>query len=454
MDIVNVEMIAMVRKQNIEEMNPDILKSIYVNYYPISCIESKQSIYGTISYLFQGKTNEPNLTYINRSETTVFGKKYSASQLFLVPNRDAFKEFPFLGGSIPIPENVDAAIIILNQPITNGIEPIYTVIYLIKTNAASPETIYEAKQQILPLFNTSHIDSMKQITQTEPHILCLNDFLVEDYHFDPIHEISIYDDQYDHNGKKCKVGLIPTIIPIGVENFIPPPPPPSNGSCHRQITTIENPLLEGFGTSNITPIDISSATSSIGVDVGSMFKDFFQGKPSTNNGDTVPMGSLRIPLKDDPNYTYQECTMVPVDDIDMQNTEYVYQVSGNSSMIAEKTVRIQGNLLTYLVLYFIMFLLVYFGVPFVYAFIMCTLLKRGYNYTGFSGFIDYLKRPQNFLGLGRFSGFAVIFNIIYLITIIGTLFGSTYVTVWLIVMWIVGFIGVRNNPLPESCIFS
>lgn len=440
-------------------------KSLQVNYYPIVCVESNRSIYGTVSYNFQGQTNQPNLIYKSPGETAPSGRHYCAKELFVLPNRESFEEFPFLGtcyGGGAIPESVDGALVIENLATTNSIDVIYTVFLLVNCSKDTYESQL-SHRQIVPLYDCKEkgADGMKKWTQPEPHLLCMNDFLLKmDASIPRMFDIHL--NQIDHHGKKCVVAIAPIMIPV------PPINPPKilekkqkeeilfmDSDFLKKEHQIENEstqLIEGFADS--TSPNTNDITGDIGVDVGNLFKKTF-----TNNdiaGDKgVPMGSIRVPLQNDPNYTYQECTMVPVDDIDMQDTEYVYQIAGNSSIIANKTVTIQGNLLTYLIMYFIMFLLTFYGVPFVYAFLMCSLLKRGTSSTGFSGIIDYLKRPQNFLGLGKYSGITLIFNGFYFFAMLSTLsVGSLTVGVWMLIMWITGYVGIMSNPIPDSCMYT
>ena len=83
------------------------------------------------------------------------------------------------------------------------------------------------------------------------------------------------------------------------------------------------------------------------------------------------------------------------------------------------------------------------------------MLFRSYSYTGFSGIIDYLKRPQNFLIFGKLTGISVIFNGLYFFSMFSSLIaGATTVGVWMLTMWIVGYIGITNNPVPETCMFT
>ena len=451
---IDVDIIAMQ-----SAIHPPRMVDLIADYYPIECVESNRSIYGTVSYNYQGLLNRPNLKYTNPHETSTYGRNYIAKELFALPNRESFREFPFLANS-QVPESVDGAVIIANYAVTNAVDPIYTIFFLVRCDRVETEPVREKSgRMILPLFDYSATgaEGMKQWIQNEPRMLAMNDFLsVSD--FEKGTWISLEMDQLDHHGRKCAIAVSSTMIPISLSlkpilqdlrteplpttNMVHPPTMVHSTNVGSQI------LREGFASSD--------ATGDVGTDVSNLFNNMFSGlaaKDKGVSGSETTTASIRIPLHDDPNYTYQECTMVPVDDIN-QSTEYVYQVAGTSPMISNKTVTIQGNLLTYLVIYFTIFLLTYFGVPFVYAFLMCTILKRGYNYTGYTALIDYLKRPQNFLGFGKLTGLTVVFNIGYwLFALSIMIFGSMTYGAFYIIMWIVGYIGIVNNPLPDSCIY-
>jgi hypothetical protein len=457
--VINIEAIAM---QSAEP--PKRTSDLRVNYYPIECIESNRSIYGTVSYSYQGVVNRPNLTYVNPGETSPFGRNYISKELFVLPNRESFREFPFLANS-KIPDATDGAIVIAHRAVTNSAEPIYMIFFLVNTAEGVHE---EAQRQIVPLFDRSATgaDGMKQIVQDEPRMLNMADFLDGiDADFDqesPAYSVHL--NQIDHHGEKCMIAISPKMIPI-------PLPLPASCIADAELKKSKDPRDVPLPTTRLVhaPTMVQStnvgsqilqegfaATGDVGQDVSNLFGNMFSGMAADPKASTKSSGTktatLKIPLKNDKNYSYQECTMVPVDDID--DNEYVYQISANSAMVSNKTVTIQGNLLTYLIIYFIAFLLTYFGVPFLYSFLMCTILKRGYNYTGYTVLIDYLKRPQNFLGFGKFSGLAVVFNVAYVLIVLSTLlYGSMTYGAFYLIMWIVGYIGISNNPVPDSCLY-
>jgi hypothetical protein len=171
----------------------------------------------------------------------------------------------------------------------------------------------------------------------------------------------------------------------------------------------------------------------------------------------VPTQTITIPLNDDPNYSYQECTVMPVDDMEY---EYTYQIGSNSTVMSNWY---NQNSFVQVITYFILFLAIYFGTPFMYYFVMCNILKTGYNYGGVATFTDWLRKPQNLLGLGQFRGLSILFNILYILTILGLLFFclvpkvNVYILhsiiIIMIVSWIIGYMGVKNYPIPESCFY-
>ena len=466
-DVVDIDIIAMTSIPPNPRSNE---KNIYVNYYPTACIESKRNKNGTSSYIFEGRVNEPNIIYFHPGETAPSGRNYCTKQLYLIPNKNGFQEFPFLGKASEA-ASADGAIIIYHESATN-VMPLFTVFFLKGTDAATAgaaasqidanmddrrsvvfgrnagETNEREFQRSLEhLFDNATNNESKKWIQHAPHLISLNDNLDRINATFDIKHVTIG----GLNRYPCIVAISSSVIPIQSKYF----KNRAKKVCKNMVKKNKAPsvkyddakIQEGFDAS-------SNYTGNIGQDVAYIFKNAFSSNQNVD-GSTVPMGSIRVPLNDDPNYTYQECTMVPVDDINMQDTEYVYQVAGNSTMIANKTVTIQGNLLTYLIIYFSIFLLTYFGAPFLYAFLMCSILKRGYNYTGFSALIDYLKRPQNFLGFGKFTGVAVIFNVIFFVTLLLVLtFGTITTSTWLIITWIVGYMGISNNPVPERCMLN
>jgi len=165
-----------------------------------------------------------------------------------------------------------------------------------------------------------------------------------------------------------------------------------------------------------------------------------------------PVVTLEVPLIDDPNYTYQECSMIPGDDMTVEPVYYTSQ---------QQFFNLNNSLMG-IVFYFIIFLMVYFGTPFLYYFMMCVVLKHGYNYTGSATVGDFLRKPQTGIG-GKSRGLSIIFNVvywgmiflIYMITFIPGANVTKYNTLIILLMisWVIGYIGVKNNPPPDSCMY-
>lgn len=186
--------------------------------------------------------------------------------------------------------------------------------------------------------------------------------------------------------------------------------------------------------------------------LGKSTVNLLTGKVPPSKGDT-PSVIMEVPILDSPDYTYQECTMVSNDGSEMQP---VY-ISSDTQLLTKY------NSLIGIIFYFILFLLIYFGTPFFYFLVNCKILKHGFNYSGTTTFSDYLRREQNFLGLGRHRGVSVIFNaifwIIVLIVWLNTLIPGVDVeqlntiVILMILGWFIGYIGVKNNPVPESCFY-
>ena len=201
--------------------------------------------------------------------------------------------------------------------------------------------------------------------------------------------------------------------------------------------------------------DASYVTNSIYSGVSNFGKtslDYLQGG-GTCDKTPGPNISFTVPILDSPDVTYQECTMIPSDETEV---EQVFLTSQTKYFD-------QYNSLVGIIFYFIFFLIIYFGTPFMYFFVMCNLLKHGYNYSGSSTFADYLRKPQNIFGMGKSRGISVLFNVVYWITTL-LVFLSTYipganvqqsntVVILMIIGWIIGYIGVKNNPPPESCFY-
>jgi hypothetical protein len=171
-----------------------------------------------------------------------------------------------------------------------------------------------------------------------------------------------------------------------------------------------------------------------------------------------------IPKADDPNYTYQECTMVPVDGIyddGSGNIQYTYQVSSDSQIVSSNMENVTVFNISGILLYFIITIAIFFGTPLIYNTIMCNILaKIGQNK---SKFVDYLYGSQNFFGMGEYRGLTIIFNILYVLLIASfwiagsaskdsTNEWSLYSMVaFFVLAWVIGYMGVKSRPLPPSC---
>lgn len=173
---------------------------------------------------------------------------------------------------------------------------------------------------------------------------------------------------------------------------------------------------------------------------------------------------LTIPVGDDPDYSYQECTMVPVDGINVKggDVQYTFQVSQDSNLVSSNMEVNYVNNVSGVIIYFLVAMFVYFGTPFGYRTVMCSILKKFEGGLGGTAtFVDYLRNTQNLFGMGEFKGFTIIFNFVYLLVIIGLFMGaltprankwSIYSSaIFMILAWAIGFVAVLNNPLPPEC---
>lgn len=238
-----------------------------------------------------------------------------------------------------------------------------------------------------------------------------------------------------------------------------------DGKCYDSATVSFNTgRAQQAGYSYLSDIgqtlttDASYVTNTIysGVsEFGKKSLDYLQdgGGKCSNKPTGGPNLTFTVPILDSPDVTYQECTMIPSDETEI---EQVFLTSQTKYFD-------QYGSLVGIIFYFIFFLLIYFGTPFLYFFVMCNLLKHGYSYSGSSSFADYLRKPQNMLGLGKSRGISILFNTVYWIVVL-LVFLTTYipganvqqsntVIIFMIIAWIIGYIGVKNNPPPESCFY-
>lgn len=426
---------------------------IQTNYYPIQCTDVRRN--HLIKYTFRGRPHEPNIIYA--SQGSVLGKipfGYQATELCLCPTTESMSEFPFLTKNTG--SAFQGAIVITHKPITNGL-PLYTCFFLTNTATSNPsiEKLFKYK------------DTSKQLYQDEPFYLEMQPFIAKNAQIPVIHE-----DGFDHRGKQCIVMMFTE--PIAVKF---PKMKEIHGHGHgcgmkqtlfgyegvkEGMTISEDPLadaqkkIEDVNTSGIKALKAGAANVK---DTASLFSDAFLKSNTSAGGGT----SISIPQGDDPNYSYQECTMMPVDDINIGENgqaEYSFQVSADSSVITKGA---QTNFVTSasgVVLYFMLGLLIYFGTPIAYRVMMCNVLAAmsGSNTATGGGFIHYLRNVQDFFGMAKLTGLAIIFNIVYFLVILGLCLGTLgkitciytlyAVIVSMILVWIIGYIGVANNPLP------
>jgi hypothetical protein len=177
---------------------------------------------------------------------------------------------------------------------------------------------------------------------------------------------------------------------------------------------------------------------------------------------------FEVPKNDDPNYTYQECTMMPVDGIyedGSGDVQYTYQVSSDSQILSSNMENATVFNISGIVLYFIITIAIYFGTPILYSTIMCNILaKINTGISGKAGIVDYLRGKQNFFGLGEYRGLTIVFNILYILLIVsfwiaGTASSKSSKNIWslysmvvfFILAWVIGYMGVQSRPLPEGC---
>ena len=332
----------------------------------------------------------------------------------------------------------------------------YTCFFLTNSTVSSPiEKLFKYK------------DTTKQLYQDEPFYLEIQPFIAKNAQIPVIHE-----DGFDHRGKQCIVMMFTE--PIAVK-FPKMKEIHGHGhGCGMKQTLFgyegvkegmtDDPMAdtqkkaEDINTSGINAMKSGVANVN---DTTSLFSDAFLKSNTTANAVGT---AISISQGDDPNYSYQECTMMPVDDINIGgdgNTEYSFQVSADSSVI---TKGVQTNFVTSasgVVMYFMLGLLIYFGTPLAYRVMMCNVLAAmsGSNTATGGGFIHYLRNMQDFFGMAKLTGLAIIFNIVYFFVIlclcIGTLskvsnIYTLYSTIIsMILIWVIGYIGVVNNPLPQ-----
>ena len=231
-----------------------------------------------------------------------------------------------------------------------------------------------------------------------------------------------------------------------------------NGQCYDTTTVSFNiGRAEKYGINALADIkdavflDISSAANTAASSAQKAL-DWLSGQGTNCSSTKGPTMTIEVPMIDDPEYTYQECSMIPGDETTVEPVYYTSQ---------QQFFNLNNSLMG-IVFYFIIFLMVYFGTPFMYYFMMCVVLKHGYNYTGTSTLGEYLRKPQSGI-FGKSRGLSFIFNalywiivfIIYMVTFIPgvNLKQLNTLIVLMIIFWVIGYIGVKNNPPPDSCFF-
>jgi hypothetical protein len=301
-------------------------------------------------------------------------------------------ELPFLRNFQNQLQSLNGALVILHRPLTNGV-PLYTVFPL---QASESVRTTDDNQNALDLQALlSPVDVTKKVYQTEPKVLAIQDIVRS-----TDESFLVFEQEKDDHGDPCIVAIFTTPILI------------------KPIK-----VVEGFS----------------------------------------------VPTKTDSNsnYTYQECTMVPVDGIYENGdgeVQYTYQVSSDSQILSSNMENMSVFNISGIVLYFIITIAIYFSTPVLYNTLMCNVLARintGIN--GKSGMVDYLRGKQNFFGMGEYRGLTIIFNIFYLL-LIGSFWiaassstdinnvWSLYSTVaFLVLAWVIGYMGVSSRPLPQGC---
>ena len=426
-------------------MDNDASPIVKTNYYPIQCTNftylsvpvsnESNKPNDVIVYNYQGRANSPNVIYLSSSNATGnIPVGYQATKLMVCPTVESMIQiFPFLKVlASDITSKVTGAIVIVHQPITNGV-PLYSCFLLQASDVSVPATAV-----LETLFNP--IDYTKKSYQVEPFSLAMRDFVTESL---PI----VYEDQTDHHDQPC------------ITVFFQEPIQVHYSTTHVPSARSLPDASTSFPASS--PNTSVLRTSASGSKCSKPYKNVIEGMDNPNTSDqSVP----HIPKKDDPNYTYQECTMVPVDGIDVNggDVQYTFQVSQDSNLVSGNMDVNYGNNVSGVILYFLAALLIYFGVPFGYRTIMCNILRKMEGGLGGTAtFIEYLRDTQNLFGMGEFKGFTILFNFVYLLVIAGLFLGaftpnanvwSIYSSVvFMILGWAIGYVGVINNPLPPEC---
>lgn len=398
--------------------NTESIPLVKTNYYPIQCTDCKKT--DTIMYNYIGRANSPNVVYLSSSSATGnIPLGYLASELVVCPTPESmittfpFLEFPAKSG------NVNGAIVIVHKPLTNGI-PLYSCFLLQRSDISNPDT---SVLETLFLPN----DYTKKTYQSVPFEMAMRDFVSDSI---------VYENLKDHRNNPC-------IVVFFKEQLLVHFP--------REMNTKKKAILDrGLSApSLLTQVTVGHRKSLEGM-TGDMTDD-------------MP-DEMTIPVGDDPNYSYQECTMVPVDGINANggDVQYTFQVSQDSNLVSGNMESNYVNNVSGVIIYFLAAMFIYFGTPFGYRTVMCSILKKFEGGLGGTAtFVDYLRNTQNLFGMGEFKGFTIIFNFVYIMIIVGLFMGaltpganiwSVYSTaIFMILAWAIGLVAVLNNPLPPEC---
>jgi len=391
--------------------NTEMVPLVKTNYYPIQCTDCKKK--DTIMYNYIGRANSPNVVYLSSSSATGnLPLGYLTSELVVCPTPESMiKTFPFL--EFPAKSgNIHGAIVIVHKPLTNGL-PLYSCFLLQRSDISNPDTAV-----LETLFVPT--DYTKKSYQSVPFELAMRDFVSESI---------VYENLTDQNHNPCIVVFFQDQLLVHFPNSTVDLLSPSelvvrrlSALLPREITTKKQNILEGM------------------------------------------TDEMTIPYSDDPDYSYQECTMVPVDGINVNggDVQYTFQVSQDSNLVSGNMEVNYVNNVSGVIIYFLAAMLIYFGTPFGYRTVMCSILKKFEGGLGGTAtFVDYLRNTQNLFGMGEFKGFAILFNLAYILVIVGLFMGaftpraniwSIYSSaIFMILAWAIGLVAVLNNPLPPEC---
>ena len=242
--------------------NTEMIPLVKTNYYPIQCTDCKKK--DTITYNYIGRANSPNVVYLSSSSATGnIPIGYLTSELVVCPTPESmiqtfpFLEFPAKSG------NIHGAIVIVHKPLTNGL-PLYSCFLLQRSDISNPDTVV-----LETLFHPN--DYTKKSYQSVPFELAMRDFVSESI---------VYENLTDHQHNPCIVVFF------------------------------QDQLLVQF------PKKDSDATVLRTSTLGSTKKiSWLEGMTDEMTDEMT--GEMMISAGDDPNYSYQECTMMPVDGIDI-----------------------------------------------------------------------------------------------------------------------------------------